>query len=56
MKRGNKIEIESVTYEYVGTDKEFNAFLKNVIREYIDDDKTSAELVLERNSNQANIA
>ena len=56
MKRENKLEIESVSYEYVGTDKEFNAFLKNVIREYIDDDKTSVELVFETHIEEVNIA
>ena len=56
MKKENKLEIESVSYEYVGTDKEFNAFLKNVIREYIDDDKTSVELVFETHIEEINIA
>ena len=56
MKKENKLEIESVSYEYVGTDKEFNAFLKNVIREYIDDDKTSVELIFETHDKQMNIA
>ena len=56
MKKENKLEIESVSYEYVGTDKEFNAFLKNVIREYIDDDKTSGELVFETHIEEINIA
>ena len=56
MKKENKLEIESVSYEYVGTDKEFNAFLKNVIREYIDDDKTSVELVFETHIKEINIA
>lgn len=56
MKRENKLEIESVSYEYVGTDKEFNAFLKNVIREYIDDDKTSVEVIFEAHIEEMNIA
>ncbi len=56
MKKENKLEIESVSYEYVGTDKEFNAFLNNVIREYIDDDKTSVELVFETHIEEINIA
>lgn len=56
MKKENKLEIESVSYEYVGTDKEFNAFFKNVIREYIDDDKTSVELVFETHIEEINIA
>ena len=56
MKKENKLEIESVSYEYVGTDKEFNAFLKNVIREYINDDKTSVELVFETHIEEINIA
>ena len=56
MKRENKLEIEAVSYEYVGTDKEFNAFLKNVIREYIDDDKTSVERVFETHIEEINIA
>ena len=31
--------IESVEFYYTGSDKEFNEFLKAVIREYVVDDK-----------------
>jgi len=36
----NKPKIDSVSYIYAGTDKEFNFFLKSVIKDYISDDKT----------------
>ena len=40
MKKNNSLPIESVTFEYVGTDKQFNEFLRSVIRDYVSDDKT----------------
>ena len=35
--------IECVGYTYVGCDKDFNEFLKAVIREYIVDDKMAPD-------------
>ena len=40
MKKNNSLPIESVTFEYVGTDKQFNEFLRSVIHDYVSDDKT----------------
>ena len=40
MKKNNSLPIERVTFEYVGTDKQFNEFLRSVIRDYVTDDKT----------------
>ena len=40
MKKHNSLPIESVTFEYVGTDKQFNEFLRSVIHDYVSDDKT----------------
>ena len=40
MKKNNSLPIENVTFEYVGTDKQFNEFLRSVIRDYVSDDKT----------------
>ena len=43
MKKNNSLPIERVTFEYVGTDKQFNEFLRSVIRDYVTDDKTLPE-------------
>ena len=43
MKKNNSLPIESVTFEYVGTDKQFNEFLRSVIRDYVTDDRTLPE-------------
>ena len=40
MKKNNSLPIERVTFEYVGTDKQFNEFLRSVIHDYVTDDKT----------------
>ena len=43
MKRSNSLPIERVTFEYVGTDKQFNEFLRSVIRDYVTEDRTLPE-------------
>ena len=43
MKKNNSLPIERVTFEYVGTDKQFNEFLRSVIRDYVTDDRTLPE-------------
>ena len=43
MKKNNSLPIERVTFEYVGTDKQFNEFLRSVIHDYVTDDKTLPE-------------
>lgn len=40
MAKENKPKIDSVSYIYAGTNKEFDSFLKSVIKDYISDDKT----------------
>lgn len=34
-RKENSIIIESVEFDYVGTDEQFNTFLKNIIKDYI---------------------
>jgi len=43
MKKNNSLPIERVTFEYVGTDKQFNEFLSSVIHDYVTDDRTLPE-------------
>ena len=43
MKKNNSLPIERVTFEYVGTDKQFNEFLRSVIHDYVTDDRTPPE-------------
>ena len=43
MKKNNSLPIERVTFEYVGTDKQFNEFLRSVIHDYVTDDMTLPE-------------
>lgn len=35
MKKNNSLQIERVTFEYVGTDKQFNEFLRSVIHDCV---------------------
>ena len=37
------IIIESVEYDYVGTDNQFKNFLKNIIKDYLSEDKLQPE-------------
>ena len=39
MKKEKKTMIECVDFAYVGTDQQFNDFLKSVIRDYVSEDK-----------------
>lgn len=38
-RKSKEIKIENVNYIYVGTDKDFNLFLKSVIHDYLNGDK-----------------
>ena len=38
MQTEKKIKISSVHFKYVGTDEQYNAFIKSVIKDYITDD------------------
>lgn len=33
-----KTKIQSVHYNYIGTDEQFNAFIKSVVKDYITED------------------
>lgn len=37
--------IESVCFMYIGNDKQFNSFLKSVIRDYLADDTPAVEIL-----------
>ena len=41
MKKNTAPKIESVSFVYVGTDNQFNNFLKSVIHDYLSEDKAS---------------
>jgi len=41
MKKDTAPKIESVSFVYVGTDNQFNNFLKSVIHDYLSEDKAS---------------
>ena len=34
----NKTKIQSVHYNYIGTDEQFNAFIKSIVKDYITED------------------
>ena len=55
MKKNNSLPIERVTFEYVGTDKQFNEFLRSVIHDYVTDDSTLPEQEI-TDHNEQNIA
>ena len=38
MQTEKKTKISSVHFKYVGTDEQYNAFIKSVIKDYITDD------------------
>ena len=38
MKSENKTRISSVHFKYVGTDEQFNEFIRSVVKDYIIDD------------------
>ena len=43
MSAEKKTKISSVHYKYVGTDEQFNSFIKNVIQDYIAYDNVVSE-------------
>ena len=43
--RRKETVIESVCFLYTGSDKQFNSFLKSVIRDYLADDTPAAEIL-----------
>ena len=53
MKKNNSLPIESVTFEYVGNDKQFNEFLRAVIHDYVSDDKTLPQQENESHNGQS---
>ena len=53
MKKNNSLPIESVTFEYVGNDKQFNEFLRSVIHYYVSDDKTLPQQEIENHNGQS---
>ena len=55
MRKDTAPKIESVSFVYVGTDNQFNNFLKSVIHDYVTDDKTLPELE-NADHNEQNIA
>ena len=42
-RKAEPIIIESVEYDYVGTDNQFKDFLKNIIKDYLLEDKLQPE-------------
>ena len=44
MQTEKKTKISSVHFKYVGTDEQYNAFIKSVIKDYITDDSNSITL------------
>ena len=53
MKKNNSLPIESITFEYVGTDKQFNEFLRSVIHDYVSEDKTLPQQEIENHNGQS---
>lgn len=43
MRIDNKPKIESVIFDYTGSEKQFSDFLRAVVREYLSEDKTKPE-------------
>ena len=42
-RKAEPIIIESVEYDYVGTDNQFKDFLRNIIKDYLSEDKLQPE-------------
>ena len=42
-RKAEPIIIESVEYDYVGTDNQFKDFLRNIIKDYLTEDKLQPE-------------
>ena len=42
-RKAEPIIIESVEYDYVGTDNQFKVFLRNIIKDYLTEDKLQPE-------------
>lgn len=41
MRKANPIKIASVCYNYIGTDDDYNRFLRNVVMDYLQEDVIS---------------
>ena len=54
MQTEKKTKISSVHVKYVGTDEQYNAFIKNVVKDYITDDSllpdTEEEIIVVQKS------
>ena len=54
MQTEKKSKISSVNFKYVGTDEQYNAFIKNVVKDYITDDSllpdTEEEIIVVQKS------
>ena len=54
MQTEKKTKINSVHFKYVGTDEQYNAFIKSVIKDYITDDSllpdTEEEIIVTQKS------
>ncbi len=45
-RKSEPIIIESVEYEYIGTDKQFKVFLRSIIKDYLSEDKLQPEKII----------
>lgn len=54
MQTDKKTKISSVHFKYVGTDEQYNAFIKSVVKDYITDDSllpdTEEEIIVVQKS------
>ena len=54
MSTKKKTKISSVHFKYVGTDEQYNAFIKSVVKDYITDDRllpdTEEEIIVVQKS------
>lgn len=50
-RKSEPIIIESVEFDYIGTDAQFNTFLKSIIKDYI----TGNNLLPDENENKINL-
>ena len=45
-RKSEPIIIESVEYEYIGTDKQFKVFLRSIIKDYLSEDKLQPDKII----------
>jgi len=55
-RKESKPVIETVEYVYVGNNKQFNDFMKAVIRDYVSDDKIYPDNIEKANKKEENSA